>query len=223
MALTLGKLYRDGLGCAADADRAEWYFHQAFTGFQVMAQRAQDDKLQYRIGWMLLHGVGTAPDEAAALPWLGKSADRGNTFAKYALGKLLLCGETIPRNVDRALELLIECAEAGNQYAQYTLGKAYLLGHDIPQDQTEAVHWLKLSAEQGNQYAQSFLDRFYGSIFSSATSLLYHMGNIFREQRQPPSSGMRVEMDSKLKQKIREKKIAMGHKPDDHEEQEQRM
>ena len=172
---------------------------------------------------MLLHGVGTAPDEAAALPWLGKSADRGNTFAKYALGKLLLCGETIPRNVDRALELLIECAEAGNQYAQYTLGKAYLLGHDIPQDQTEAVHWLKLSAEQGNQYAQSFLDRFYGSIFSSATSLLYHMGNIFREQRQPPSSGMRVEMDSKLKQKIREKKIAMGHKPDDHEEQEQRM
>ncbi len=222
-AYELGKLYRDGLGCAADADRAEWYFHQAFTGFQVMAQRAQDDKLQYRIGWMLLHGVGTAPDEAAALPWLGKSADRGNTFAKYALGKLLLCGETIPRNVDRALELLIECAEAGNQYAQYTLGKAYLLGHDIPQDQTEAVHWLKLSAEQGNQYAQSFLDRFYGSIFSSATSLLYHMGNIFREQRQPPSSGMRVEMDSKLKQKIREKKIAMGHKPDDHEEQEQRM
>ena len=222
-AYELGKLYRDGLGCTVDVDRAEWYFRQAFTGFQVMAQRAQDDKLQYRIGWMLLHGVGTDPDEAAALPWLGKSADRGNIFAKYALGKLLLCGETIPRNVDRALDLLTECAEAGNQYAQYTLGKAYLLGQDIPQDQTEAVHWLKLSAEQGNQYAQYFLDRFYGSIFSSATSLLYHMGNIFREQRQPPATGMRVEVDSKLKQKIREKKIAMGHKPDDHEDQEQQM
>ncbi len=219
----IGKLYRDGLGCAADADRAEWYFRQAFTGFQVLAQRAQDDKLQYRIGWMLLHGVGTDPDEAAALPWLGKSADCGNTFAKYALGKLLLCGETIPRNVDRALELLIEFAEAGNQYAQYTLGKAYLLGQDIPQDQTEAVHWLKLSADQGNQYAQYFLDRFYGSIFSSATTLLYHMGNIFREQRQPPSSGMQVAVDSKLKQRIREKKIAMGHKPDDHVDQEQQM
>lgn len=222
-AYELGKLYRDGLGCAVDADRAEWYFRQAFTGFQVLAQRAQDDKLQYRIGWMLLHGVGTDQDEAAALPWLGKSADNGNTFAKYALGKLLLCGETIPRNVDRALDLLTECAKAGNQYAQYTLGKAYMLGQDIPQDQAEAVHWLKLSAEQGNQYAQYFLDRFYGSIFSSATSLLYHMGNIFREQRQPPSSGMRVAVDSKLKQKIREKKIAMGHKPDDHEDQEQTM
>ncbi len=222
-AYELGKLYRDGLGCDADPDRAEWYFRQAFTGFQVMAQRAQDDKLQYRIGWMLLHGVGTEQDEAAALPWLGKAADSGNIFAKYALGTLLLCGETIPRNVDRALELLTECAEEGNQYAQYTLGKAYLLGQEIPQDQAEAVHWLKLSAEQGNQHAQYFLDRFYGSIFSSATSLLYHMGNIFQEQRQPPPGGMQMTVDSKLRQKIREKKIAMGHKPDDHEDQEQQM
>jgi len=162
-------------------------------------------------------------DEAAALPWLGKAADSGNIFAKYALGTLLLCGETIPRNVDRALELLTECAEEGNQYAQYTLGKAYLLGQEIPQDQAEAVHWLKLSAEQGNQHAQYFLDRFYGSIFSSATSLLYHMGNIFQEQRQPPPGGMQMTVDSKLRQKIREKKIAMGHKPDDHEDQEQQM
>ena len=30
---------------------------------------------------------------------------------------------------------------------------------------------------------------------------------------------MRVAVDSKLMRKIREKKIAMGHKPDDHEEQ----
>ena len=49
------------------------------------------------------------------------------------------------------------------------------------------------------------------------------MGNIFREQRQLPSTGMQVVVDSKLKQKIREKKIAMGHKPDDHEEQGQTM
>ena len=178
-----------------------------------MAKKAQDDRLQYRIGWMLLHGVGTEQDEGAALPWLGRSAECGNTLAKYALGKLLLCGETIPRNVKRALDLLTECAEAGNQYAQYTLGKAYLLGQDVPQNQTEAVRWLKLSAEQGNQYAKYFLDRVYGSAFSSATSLLYHMGNILQEQRQP-ASGVRVTVDSKLKRKIREKKIAMGHKPD---------
>lgn len=49
-------------------------------------------------------------------------------------------------------------------------------------------------------------------------SLLYHMGRIFQEQRPQPVVGMRAAVDSKLSWKIREKKIAMGHKPDDHEE-----
>ena len=222
-AYELGKLCRDGLGCEADEERAAQYFRQAFLGFQVMADSSPDDRLQYRIGWMLLHGVGTERDEAVALPWLEKAAERGNALAKYQLGKLLLLGaETVPKDVDRALELLTECAEAGNQFAQYTLGKAYLLGGDIPQDQGQAVHWLGLSAQQGNQYAQYYLNRVYSSIFSSTASLLYHMGRIFQEQRPQPVAGMRVAVDSKLRRRIREKKIAMGHKPDDHEE-EQRM
>ncbi len=219
-AYELGKLYRDGLGGEADEKRAAWYFRQAFLGFRIMADSSPDDRLQYRIGWMLLHGVGAEQDEAAALPWLKKAAEGGNPFAKYQLGKLLLTGvEGVPKDVDRALELLTECAEDGSQYAQYTLGKAYLLGKDIPQDQGQAVHWLKMSAEQGNQYAKYFLSGVYGSIFSSTASLLYHVGRIFQEQRQPPVAGMRVAVDSKLRRKIREKKIAMGHKPDDHEEQ----
>ena len=189
-----------------------------------MADRSPDDKLQYRIGWMLLHGVGTEQDDAAALPWLEKAAERGNVLAKYQLGKLLLLGtETVPKDVERALELLTECAEDGNQFAQYTLGKAYLLGQDVSQDQGQAVHWLGLSAQQGNQYAQYYLNRVYSSIFSSTTSLLYHMGRIFQEQRPQPVGGVRVGVDSKLRRRIREKKIAMGHKPDDHEEQGQTM
>ncbi len=222
-AYELGKLYRDGLGGGVDQERAAWYFRQAFTGFQIMAGRSPDDRLQYRIGWMLLHGVGTEQDEAAALSWLEKAAEHGNPFAKYQLGKLLLTGAGgVPKDAERAVELLTECAEAGNQFAQYTLGKAYLLGGDIPQDQEQAVHWLGLSAEQGNQYAKYYLDRVYSSIFSSTALLLYHMGRIFQEQRPQPVAGMRVAVDSKLRKQIREKKIAMGHKPDDHGE-EQRM
>lgn len=45
------------------------------------------------------------------------------------------------------------------------------------------------------------------------------MGRIFQEQRPQPAAGTRIAVDSKLKRKIREKKIAMGHRPDDHEEQ----
>lgn len=59
-------------------------------------------------------------------------------------------------------------------------------------------------------------------VFNTTASLLYHMGRIFQEQRPQPVAGMRVAVDSKLRRRIREKKTAMGHKPDDHED-EQRM
>ena len=56
------------------------------------------------------------------------------------------------------------------------------------------------------------------SLFASAARLLHHMGRIFQEQVTPSTGGISF-VDSKLRRKIREKKIAMGHRPDDHEEQ----
>jgi len=53
----------------------------------------------------------------------------------------------------------------------------------------------------------------------SVTRLLYHMSNIFWEALPSPVPP-RGHMDSKVMRRIREKKIAMGHKPDDHEEQQ---
>lgn len=111
-------------------------------------------------------------------------------------------------------------AQQGNPYAQYQLGKLYLLGKEAEQDEEAAVRWFTLSAAQGNEYAQWFLDHrgeFHEpSPFQCATRLLHHMSRIFQEQI--PHPPMRVEIDRKLYQRIREKKIAMGHKPDDHEQ-----
>ena len=43
-------------------------------------------------------------------------------------------------------------------------------------------------------------------------------GNIFRDNAPPkPGPGV-MSVDRKLRRRIQEKKIAMGHKPDDHEE-----
>ncbi len=216
----LGRMYQDGLGRESDPELAREWYAKALAAFLEAEKSSPNRFTQYRIGWMLLHGVGTERDEAAALPWLEKAAEGGNSFAKYQLGKLLLTGtDAAAKDTERALKLLTECAENGNQYAQYTLGKAYLLGRDLPQDQGQAVRWLKLSAGQGNQCARFFLDRVYGSIFSSAASLLGHMGRIFQERHPQPAGGIRAAVDSKLRRKIREKKIAMGHKPDDHEDQ----
>ena len=51
-------------------------------------------------------------------------------------------------------------------------------------------------------------------LFNSVTRLLHHMGRIFQEQ--PPPVSPIYHTDRKLLQKLREKKMAQGHKPDDH-------
>ena len=115
-----------------------------------------------------------------------------------------------------------ERVEQGNQYAQYALGKLYLSGNKIPQNKEQAAYWLTQSAAQGHRYAQFLLDRLDNNqspaVLLSATRLLHHMSRVFQETP-PPSNPVTSHVDSKLMQKIREKKIAAGHKPDDHEEQ----
>ena len=76
---------------------------------------------------------------------------------------------------------------------------------------------------QGNQYAQFFLERQNDlrppSVMLAVTRLLYHMSRIF-ESHSLPHSSAGLHVDRKLRRKIQEKKIAMGHKPDDHEEEQ---
>ena len=132
----------------------------------------------------------------------------------------------VPKDPKRAAEWFTQSAEEGNQHAQYMLGKLYLLGMGVPCDQTQAVCWLTQSASQGNPYAQLLLDR-QGeqrppSVLLLVSRLLHHMSRIFQDHSLPQSrTGLYV--DSKLRRKIQEKKIAMGHRPDDHEEPQSGM
>ena len=219
----LGKIYRDGVGTRPDDRQAARYFASAFRGFQVMKARSHDDKLQYRLGWMLLHGAGAERNEAAARKWFERSAAQGNENAQYQLAKLILgSDDSTPEEISQAVDWLTKLAEAGSEYTQYILGKLYFLGRGIPQDKDAAVRWFTQAAEQGNEYAQYFLDHMNDPqdppLLTNTTRLLHHMSRIFRDEAPPALPGISF-VDSKLRRRIREKKIAMGHKPDDHEDQ----
>lgn len=211
----LGKIYRDGRGVEKDALlAAAWLTRAAEQGSDVAS---------YALGALLLTGgEGLAKDILSALNWLRRSAEDGNQYAQYRLGRLLLRGEDAPREIEEAVRWLTASAEQGNRYAQYALGKLYLMGKEVPRDPEAAVRWFTLSAAQGNEYAQYFLDHMDEglSIFSCATRLLHHLSGIFREQNSRGPGKTFVLTDRKLRQRIREKKIAMGHKPDDHEDAE---
>ena len=208
----LGKCWRDGMGVLPDDEQAELWFRRA--------AEAGHDFSQYALGKLLQ----SQKRMEEAVSWYERAAAQGNSYAAYRLGKLYLDGTDVPKNIAKAVEYLTDAAQEGNQYAQYTLGKLYLTGEDVARDQEQSYRWFWASASQGNEYAQFFLDHFNDNhspnVLLSATKLLHHMGRIFQDNSIPPCPPGSHRTDRKLLQKIRQKKIALGHKPDDHEEEQ---
>ena len=141
----------------------------------------------------------------------------------YRLAKECFKGELIEKDTEHAIEWFTRSAEQGNQYAQYMLGKLYLTGKEAPYDEERAVHWLSQSAEQDNRYAQYLLDHPEEnrppSAMLAVTRLLHHMGRVFRDNSVPKSRPGGIQIDRKRLKKLQEKRMALGHKPADHEEQ----
>ena len=55
-------------------------------------------------------------------------------------------------------------------------------------------------------------------LLNSTVRLFHQMGQIFRENAAPPSNPMGIRVDSKRRKKLMQKRLAMGHKQDDHEQ-----
>ena len=210
----LGKLYRDGPLLIPDTVQARDWF--------IRAAEQDLPAAQYALGKLYLSSDIEVHDPERGMEWLERAAWNGDSYAAYRLGKEYLRGRVVAKDVSKAVEWFTRAAEDGNPYAQYMLGKLYLEGADAPKDEEAAVYWLTESAAQGNGYAQHLLDRpdQSPSVLLSVTRLLYHIGTIFQDNAPPRPSPGAMSVDRKLRRKIQEKKIAMGHKPDDHEEQE---
>ena len=206
----VGKLYLEGPVLIPDSVEARYWLDLSVRQGHVAAQ--------YELGKFLLCDDPEVRDPALGIQWLEYAVKNGSDPAAYRLGKEYLRGEVVKKDTDKAMDYLTQSADAGNQYAQYALGKLYL----DRQEQGQARFWFTQSASQGNGYAQFFLDRWDSlkppSVMLSVIRLLYHMGTIFREQAPTPSVPGGIRIDRKRLARLREKKSAMGHKPDDHAE-----
>ena len=208
-----GVLYRDGGLLIPDTEQARYWFEQA--------AKHELPQTEYALGKLLLSDDPDVYDPTEGIRWMKAAAQNGNDYAVYALGKEYLTGKHVVKNQDLAKEYLQQAAENENPWAQYLLGKLYLTG----EDQSTAYAWFQAAAKQGHTYAQFFVDRMeqqgqhiLPSLLLSATRLLHHMGNIFRERApsSPTPGGMQI--DRKRLRQLREKKVALGQKPNDHEE-----
>ena len=57
-------------------------------------------------------------------------------------------------------------------------------------------------------------------LLNSTIRLFHQIGQIFRENAAPPSNPMGIRIDSKRRKKLMQKRLAMGHKQDDHEQEQ---
>lgn len=210
----IGTAYRDGGLLIPDTAKAQ--------KFLECAAKQEIDAAQYALGKLYLSDEADVHDSAKGIYWLKRSADNGNDYAAYRLGKEYLSGENVPKGTSTAAEYLRRAANDGNAYAQYLLGKLTLMGEGIPKDMDAAYEWFAAARDNGHAYAEFFLKRMERgeqeppSVLLSATRLLYHMGNIFRDNAPAPAANG-VQIDRKRLAQLRQKRIALGHKPDDHE------
>ncbi len=120
-----------------------------------------------------------------------------------------------------AINHFTSSAEQGNQYAQYILGKMHLMGQGLDKNKETATKWFTLSAEEGNEYAKFFLDTMNKwkepSLSFAVSRLFHHMSRMFENALPPPKGSVGLQIDSKRMRKLREKKMAQGHKRDDKE------
>ena len=183
--------------------------------------RNGDPRGQYVLGtWYLKRG-----NVQNALRWLTAAADLGSS-AQYRLGVLYLKGEQVEKNLELAVRYLTASAECGNQYAQYTLGSLYRSGNGGSRDEALGREWLSRSAAQGNPYARHLLhhpDQNWSIAAQSVTRLLYHMSRIFEDNCKTDVMHRGLQIDRKRRRQLRERRLALGHKPDDHENEEIRL
>ena len=57
-------------------------------------------------------------------------------------------------------------------------------------------------------------------LLDSTVRLFHQVGQIFRDNAAPPSNPMGIRVDSKRRKKLMQKRLAMGHKQDDHEQEQ---
>ena len=212
----MGKLYRDGPLLPPDWVMARYWFDKAAKQGYTTAQ--------YALGKLLLSDDVSVHDSEAGIQWLEHAAYNGNHYASYRLGKEYLKGEVVRKDTRKAMDHIYTSAQAGNPHAQYLLGKLLLQGKVIDQDKEEGIQWLTQAAEQGHSYAQCLLERQSAStapeVFLAVTRLLHHMANIFQDNSLPQSGTGLTHIDHKRHQELKEKRLAHGHKENDHEEQQ---
>ena len=147
--------------------------------------------------------------------FLHEAAIRGSVDAVYGVGK-----QYLKTDVQKAISMFELAAEQGNTYAEYQLGKLYCFGLGVPQNLEVGIEWLKASASHGNEYAAQLLEKVQNHIHQQTTSAVFGLFQGLAGMIQTSANHhirRRNTIDRKQRQKIEEKKQALGQRSSGYE------
>jgi hypothetical protein len=212
----LGLLYRDGGLLLPDVEQAVHWLE--------LAAKRNLPEAQYALGKLYLSDDPEVRDIDDGIQWLESAARNGNTDAAYRLGKEYLTGKSVQKDAAKAAEYLRHAAGNNHPWASYLLGKLYLTGSGVPKDDEAAWNCFRMADAYGHPNAQYVLERqdqwHQPQLLFTVSHLLYHMSNIFWDNAPAVPAQPRLHIDRKRMQELQELRIALGHQPDDHEEEQ---
>ena len=147
--------------------------------------------------------------------FLHESAIRGSVDAVYGVGK-----QYLKTDIQKAISMFELAAEQGNSYAEYQLGKIYCFGQGVSQNLEVGMEWLKASASHGNEYAAQLLEKVQQHVHRQTTSAVFGLFRGLAGMIQTSANYFirrRNSIDRKQRQKIEEKKQALGQRSSGHE------
>ena len=147
--------------------------------------------------------------------FLHDAAIRGSVDAVYGVGK-----QYLKTDIQKAISMFELAAEQGNSYAEYQLGKIYCFGQGVPQNLEVGMEWLKASASHGNKYAAQFLEKVQHHVHRQTTSAVFGLFRGLAGMIQTSANNFirrRNSIDRKQRQKIEEKKQALGQRSSGYE------
>ena len=212
----LGLLYRDGGLLLPDAEQAAYWLE--------LAAKRDLPAAQYALGKLYLSDDPEVHDVDDGIRWLERAVRNGNPDAAYRLGKEYLTGKSVQKDAVKAAEYLRHAADQNHPWANYLLGKLYLTGNGVPKDDEAAWNCFRMADAYGHPCARYVLERqdqwHQPQLLLTVSRLLYHMSNIFQDNAPAPPAQPRLHIDRKRMRELQELRIALGHQPDDHEEEQ---
>ena len=142
--------------------------------------------------------------------FLHEFAIHGSVDAVYGVGK-----QYLKIDIQKAISMFELAAEQGNSYAEYQLGKIHCFRQGVPQDLEVGMEWLKVSASHGNEYASALLEKVQNHIHLQTTSAVFGLFRGLAGMIQTSANNFirrRNSIDRKQRQKIEEKKQALGQR-----------